>query len=407
MKGFFTKQETKSESRPDGKVYSCISCGGFRNCENPKMLPQGSNEKGIMIIGPGISPTDDRRNMPFQGSTGRILRKAFDKFGIDLENDCMLLNITRCLFTENEESRNPNNYEIQCCRKYVFQAIKEHKPKLIFLLGQEAVYSVIGSRWKKDLGSIDKWRGWTIPDQEIGAWLCPIFDPLFTDNPKKPEITTVWEQDIENALLKLDAEFPKYVEPKIEYLEDDLSVLNTITHDVVFDIETTGLKPHAEGHKIICASVAVSERLVYVFMLPKSKKKQKPFIDLLENKQIAKGGQNIKFEDTWCAIRLNTTVQNWKWDTMLATHILDNRPDITGLKIQTYLQWGVIDYDSEISPYLKAINPDDANSLNRIEELLEKPDGKQKLLKYCALDSFFEYKLGMIQKELIESQLPF
>lgn len=404
MKGFFTKQETKSESRPDGKVYSCISCGGFRNCMSPKMLPYGNDMKDIMIIGPGVSPTDDRRNIPFQGSTGRLLRKSFEKFGIDLDNDCMLLNVTRCLFTEDGEERNPNNYEIQCCRKYVLAAIKEHRPKLIFLLGQEALFSVIGNRWKKELGTIDKWRGWTIPDQDFKCWICPVFDPAFVENCKGPEARTIWELDIANALTKLDEKFPVYVEPQIEYLGNDLSILNTIKGEAAYDFETSGLKAHAEGHKIVCCSIADSENHVYVFMMPERKKDRKPFIDFLENENIGKIAQNLKYELAWSKEILGVEVKNWVWDTMLATHVYDNRPGITGLKFQVYTQFGTIDYDSEIAPYLRAVNEDNANSINRIDELLAKPGGKEKLMKYCALDSVYEMRLSQLQRQNI---LPF
>lgn len=407
---FFTKQETASESRPDGKVYSCISCAGYQNCQSPKMAPQGEGKKGIMIIGPGITALDDKRGLQFQGSLGKKLQRAFQKFDVDLFEDCILLNVTKCLFTdEDDDERNPTNYEIQCCRKYVLAAIKIHKPQIIILIGQEAVYSMIGNRWKKDLGKINKWRGWTIPDQDFKCWICPIENPIYIDSDKKPELQMIFEQDIERILSKLDAKFPLYVEPEIIYL-DELSPLIEIaskwhTHkEIAFDYETTGLKPHAEGHRIVCASIAISENEVYTFMMPKKKKDREPFTSILTDLRIGKIAQNMKFEDTWTAVRLGIEVRNWTWDTMLATHILDNRPDITSLKFQVYVQFGVIDYDSEISPYLKSVQEKNSNSINKVDELLAKPNGQHKLLKYCALDSIFEYRLAQLQQEFI---LPF
>jgi uracil-DNA glycosylase family 4 len=404
MSGFFTKQETASQSRPDGKKLSCISCGGYQWCNTPKMEVFGEGKKGIMVIGPGIKKTDDKNGMPFQGLSGKILSNAFKKHHVDLWEDCVLLNVTRCHFTSEGESRNPNNNEIQCCRKYVLQAIEKYKPKLIFLLGQEALYSVIGHRWKKDLETIDKWRGWTIPDQDFQAWICPIFDPLYVENPKKPEIATVWKLDIANAMEKLDSDFPMFIEPTIQYHENlnFLSDLENSSQKVVaFDYETTGLKPHAEGHKIICCSIAIHPDHVHVFMMPQTKKEQEPFVHFLENKRIRKYAQNMKFEDTWSNVILGANVQGWQLDTMLVSHIFDNRAGVTGLKFQTYVQFGIIDYDSEVNPYLRAVNNDDANSLNRIEELLKQPSGEHKLLKYCAMDSIFEFRLAEKQLQII------
>jgi len=141
-------------------------------------------------------------------------------------------------------------------------------------------------------------------------------------------------------------------------------------------------------------------------MLPKSRKGRKPFTDLLQRTTVGKIAQNMKFEDNWTNVRLHIPVNNWIWDTMLASHILDNRPRVTGLKFQTYVQFGIIDYDSEVNPYLLAVDAKNANAINRIDELLKKPDGEKLLLKYCAMDSIFEYRLAMLQQPLIMGKQP-
>jgi hypothetical protein len=95
-------------------------------------------------------------------------------------------------------------------------------------------------------------------------------------------------------------------------------------------------------------------------------------------------------------------------DTMQATHIIDNRQGVTGLKFQTYVQFGVIDYASDVSPYLGSVDPKNGNSLNRIMELVKKPGGKEMLMKYCGLDSIYEFRLAIKQMYAIEeAQLPF
>jgi len=88
---------------------------------------------------------------------------------------------------------------------------------------------------------------------------------------------------------------------------------------------------------------------------------------------------------------------------MMAAHILDNRPGVTSLKFQTYINFGIIDYESEVSPYLKAVDSKNGNALNRIFEADEK-----KLMEYCSLDSIYEYRLAMWQIKIINySFLPF
>ena len=61
------------------------------------------------------------------------------------------------------------------------------------------VYSVIGHRWKKDLGTLTKWRGWTIPDQELQAWICPVFDIEFVMDGEGAE-ETIWRNDLKQII---------------------------------------------------------------------------------------------------------------------------------------------------------------------------------------------------------------
>ena len=115
----------------------------------------------------------------------------------------------------------------------------------------------------------------------------------------------------------------------------------------------------------------------------------------------------MKFEESWSRNRLKVSVDRWVWDSMLAAHLLDNRPGVTGLKFQTYVNFGVVDYSSEIDPFLTSTDQKGANATNRILELISSSGGREKLLKYCGLDSVYEYRLAMIQRKLIENQLPF
>ena len=401
LDGFFNKKETQSESRPDGKTYSCISCGLYKNCNSPKMQPYGNFKKKIMIIGEHPTDRDDRVGKLWQDKTGRLLQTTLKSFGVDIFEDCISLNAVNCMPFENHHVRWPSNYEIDCCRKIVLDAVSKYKPHIIILLGTSAVYSIIGHRWKRDFGTIIKWRGWNIPDKDFDCWVCPTYSPGFIFKSEQPEATTVWNLDLKQSLSLRSVELPKYKEPEIKII-DDLLVLNEIPSGLVaIDYETTGIKPHAPGHKLVCAAVATSPDFAYVFMLPGSKIGRQPFKDLLARKDIGKIAQNMKFEDTWSVVRLNQQVENWVWDTMLATHILDNRPGITSLKFQTYVQFGIVDYESEIGPYLKSVDSKNGNSLNRILSFLNKPRGKQKLLTYCGLDTIYEYRLAMLQMKLI------
>jgi uracil-DNA glycosylase len=398
MEGFWTSKQTESKTRPDGKALTCISCGLSKQCKSPKIQPYGNFKKKILIIGEAPGEVEDARGKPWQGKTGKLLRRVCEELKIDLFDDCLSINAVNCRpVDKNGNNRAPTNYEMDCCRRHVLQTIEQYKPKLIIPLGTAAVYSLIGHRWKKDLGTISKWRGWTIPDQDFQTWICPTFHPSYVERSDNGPELTVWVLDLKRAFEMLSQPFLKHVEPRIDIIED-LYILTNITNpEIAFDYETTGLKPHAEGHRIVCCAVAPSEDHAYVFMMPKTKMERQPFIDLLVNPKIGKIAQNMKYEHAWSLVRLKTEVQNWVWDTMLASHLFDNRPGITSLQFQVYVQFGVIDYKDETEPYLKA-NGDSANDINRIMTLVNKPGGKEILMKRCALDAVYEYRLATKQR---------
>jgi len=412
--GFFTKKETEFVSHSGGKIHSCNSCGLQKKCNSPKMEPYGKFKKGILNIGEAPGEIEDARGKPWQGRTGRLLQETYQKLGIDLFEDCLNINAVRCCpVSEKGENRSPTSFEIECCRSSILKIIQQYKPKIIVLFGNVAVQSLIGHLWGKELDTITKWRGWTIPDQTLQTWIIPTFHPSYVerslDNNTRISVEkTIWMQDLKLVKEYLSIPFLTYKEPKIEIIED-LTVLNRITSKfIAIDFETTGIKPHAEGHRIVSCAVADSEDHCYVFLIPQYRKERKPLLDLLGNPKIRKFGHNIKYEDTWSIVRLGQEIVNWELDTMLMAHILDNRPKITGLKFQTYVNFGVADYSSRISPYLQVKDSKSANSFNAISELINSEANKALLLEYNGLDAIFTFRLAMKQQRLIEyANLPF
>ena len=403
MEGFFTKKEARSESRPDGRSLTCVSCQRYAEQDDScRMEFQGKGKKGIMNVFSSADAKSNARKKVFSNVEGQKLKEMYSKLGVDLEEDCYNGYAVKC-----GGGSPPTQFQVDCCRVHILAEIKRVKPKVIVLFGDIALGSIIGNAWQgQQLGGIHRWRGFCIPDQSLQTWVCPTYSLSWTlGGNNSPVIPILIEQDLAQAIEATNTEFRKYVEPEIIFLGDDLSPLTNIKEKIIaFDYETTGLKPYAKGHQIKCASVAVSSQKVYTFMLPRGKAKQ-PFIDLIQSRKIRKVAANMKYEDTWSKIRLGAKVGNWYFDTMLAAHILDNRKNITSLRFQTYVNFGVVGYDDTVSPYLKS-GDKNANSINRIGELCKTKQGQRMLLTYCALDSIFEYRLHLLQKaKLTELQL--
>jgi uracil-DNA glycosylase family 4 len=368
------------------------------------MPAHGEFQKQILNVGKAPGEADDIAGYPWQGKAGRLLRRAYRECGIDLYQDCLNINAINCRPLDNEgDDREPSAQEITCCRSRILQVIKAQKPKVIVLFGTCAINTFLGHRIKKDLGGIHKWRGSMIPDREFKAWVLPIFSPQYLESEKEIAIETIWKQDLQRIIEALNTPFPvsEREEQYIELLDTPDDMFKMVSGVVSIDYETTGLKPHATGHQIACASVAFSEKKCQVFPMPQTKSGQRAFTQMLANPSVKKMAHNMKFEEAWSISKLRQPIESWYWDSLMAAHILDNRPGIGGLKFQVYIYFGVLGYDDEIAPYLKADDNKNANAFNRVLEIMNVPVLREKLMIYCGLDSIFQYKLAKIQMETI------
>jgi uracil-DNA glycosylase family 4 len=407
MKGFFSDSQIK-KTTTTGPA-RCVKCGLYKTCLSPRMEPTGEGRKKILFVAEAPGEKEDKRNKQLIGDAGQLLRKVLRKEGIDLDIDCRKINSTNCRPPKNRE---PSDDEIAFCRPNVFKEIESFKPHIIILMGKAAIKSVIGSFWKKDLGTVTSWRGWTIPDRSLNAWICPTFHPSYIQRNGGEEHVShlIFCQDIKKFLKFIDKPLPKFHDESKDveiivsekganlYLKD---VFRQRPDWISFDYETTGLKPHAQGHEIVTCAICDGKRTGA--FLAHYQSVQDSLIRILRNKMIRKSAHNLKFEQSWTKEIYGCDVEGWLWDSQIAAHILENRELITSLKFQTYVNFGVADYDSHIKPYLEGVEKNNANSFNRIHEL-----SKTELLTYNGLDSIYGYKLTEKQMEQLgKSSLEF
>lgn len=407
-KGFFDAKEVSAKltiARPASRFTSCASCGLYREVKSPKMEAFGNFKKRILNIGEAPGEIEDESGKQWQGKVGRRLQRKYREFGIDLFDDCLNINSANCRPTDKKgNNRAPTTDEILSCRNKVVKVIEESKPKIIIILGGCAVESIIGIKVKKDLGGIGKWRGWKIPDQQFKAWVCPIYHPSFVER-SGPEAETIWDTDLDN-IFRIRNEVPDFshYQDQVRIIDNFDVVLEKIeksqSKTICVDFETTGLKPQAEGHQIVCASVATSPDESYAFMVNNTKGIS-DFIKVLFDKRIKKIAHHIKFEDTWSNVIFGTPINGWYWDTMEAAHILDNRPDITSLEFQAFVHFGDSTFKDDTTEYLEAVDKKNGNSKNRILELVSSRRGQESILIRCGMDSLYEYKLAQIQQKII------
>jgi uracil-DNA glycosylase len=401
MQGFFDDSELPTVSKRKSKKLSCLQCKLYSDCISPRMLPSGDGKKGIYVLAEAPGRTEDEEGVQLVGKAGTFLKDMLAPMGVVLDRDCIKDNAVRCRPPKN---RTPSDIEIESCRLNILESVEKYAPKLILLFGAPALESFVGARFKKALGGISKWRGIVFPDRTYNAWVAPLFHPSFVmRSEKKPVIKKIFGDDVQAALEYLSVPLPQIQDEAdcvriVEgfALETLLSGLLERSKNekikLAFDYETTGKKPHAPGHEIVAASLCWDGETSYAFKFPLREDELTLFKRVLRSPRIAKTAHNIKFEDTWSSVILGVKVAGWEWCSMQGSHIINNKPGITGLKFQAIINFGLFGYAEEIEPFLESIDPKNANSFNRVKEIPEK-----KLLTYCGIDSLVQYRLALKQ----------
>ena len=372
-------------------------CGKEKGCQHPFFEYYGKGGKRVLFIRDKVTPEEDYDGKPLTDQEGSLFIDLLHNMGFDLFEDGWLTYASRCYYNEEEPRK--------LCKTYLKNLISELKPLCIVFLGLDGFEALKMDSWPPDesIGTIDRYRGFIIPDQEYKTWFIPLMSlKEIEDNKWDPVRSLFFRKDLREAVSHINKVFkgliPWREEPsKIEILSrqpEIISYLKSLSKErfpVTFDYETTGLKPNRKGHDIICASFCVNG-LSTVFLLDTDIKTH--LKDFLRS-NVRKVAQNIAFEDRWSRFILGTPVINRFWDTMLASHYLDNRGyQITGLKFQTYLRFGVTDYNSHLSQNLKSQEDSGTLGFNNIRKI-----PKKELLTYCGKDSLYEDHLFTIQLE--------
>lgn len=411
--------ELAPSRKTDLLIPRCGACGLHEHCSSPKMPVWGKGRKKVLVAGEAPGQTEDREGTPFVGKTGQLLRRTLASLGVDLDRDCWTTNSLRCWpwtwarkegGSKFQQNRTPTDNEIDHCRPNMLNAVRELNPEVILLLGNAPVKSLVGWLWKEDPGGISRWAGWTIPCQRLNAWVVPTFHPSYlarreSEEPD-PVLSRLWKKHLE-AAFSLEGrpwkKLPDYASRVRRVLDPreaarELARLARGERPVAFDYETDRLKPdHPEAH-IVCCSASDGETTIAYPWVGKAVQATRDFL----RSPVPKIAQNMKFEERWTRTHLGCRVRNWTFDTMVAAHVLDNRPGIAGLKFQAFALLGQESYDDRVKPYLKSAGG--GNAPNRLPEVVRE-GGLNGLLLYCGLDSLLEWEIAQIQAKKLGVKL--
>ena len=420
FKGFFTDKEIEKGTQRfvdlDDTGPNCNKCGMYKHVKSPKMKYTGEGKLNALIIGEAPGGEEDQLGKQFvkHAQAGGYLWDALSLHNLDVDRDFWKVNAVNCrpvkYSGQRISNRTPDKAELINCRPIVEQTIRELNPKFILLMGTQAIASFYLGHFKQT--AVSRWRGLCIPDQRYSAWVLPLFHPSYiTRDSNNKNLISQYARDIANAVhhIQTKKDFPiidydSRINCLYEY-EEIIRFLDwVIQHPpehMEFDYETTGLKPFQPGHKIVSISMcfdsgeAVSFPLQYQNYFKRSEIAQikRRIRTILTHQDIKKHAHNIQFEDVWTSEMLGVSVENWHWDSMIAAHIIDNRSKFTGLKFQTYVNFGYYPYDGPVGKYIKGF------PFNKMDDC-----PLEDLLHYGGLDALFGRMLYEPQKEQIEKE---
>jgi len=400
MEGFFKSTSWNSKKKKEKdileqKLPMCGNCGLLNGCFSPRMKVAGSGNQKVLFVGGAPGESDDRLGEHFSGTRGDVLRDALKRIGERLE-DCW---VTYSIICRPKEGIKTN--QIQSCRPNLNTTIKELQPNVIIPIGVHAIKSVIEPEWGSSINDDTKWRGWKIPSPGYNAWICPIRGLQYIIEKKEDalllkELDDDLQQAFELSTNKPDIPSLQDYEDKIEIVTDQKLVKKRLRDlldqkgQLAFDYETTGLKPDREEHRIVSCAFSFEGEDNWGFMVNNANVRL--LSKVLKSKNLEKIAANLKFEERWTQTKLGHPVANWTWDTMIASHILDNRKGITGLKFQAYVNMGIVGYDDDVKRYLSS---EDSNGINNIDEVDD-----ETLLRYNIFDALLEYELSQQQMSM-------
>ena len=418
MAGFLDipKEKPLPKVKPQKRAAGCESCLLYRNCQTPKIPVQGKGEAGVLVLFDYPTRREDHRRQPFNELHHQYIFSILQDLGYN-EDDVWVRHAVQCHPGDDK----PTPQSIEGCHFRLMKDLETLKPNTIIVAGETAMkvlYNNVNSG-RFSFARYNRFPGFVIPDQELKSVIVPIHPPVdamqslirrrkvilsYNEeqrfNPKlwmdKKLKTTdefrVYDRFIRDQIKNgLDAEWKEYGPGEVRIVKEHDEVITVIRYllsleTFAFDIETTGLKPYAEGHKIHSWGFS-NGKITYSFPHFEDDRFIRLMRRLMTN-DARKIGANIKFEHNWIRHFLGVEINNWFFDIVLGAHILDNREGITSLKFQTFVNLGIAGYDHEIDPFIKAAEKG-GNNLNNIDKA-----PIDKVLWYVGLDASYTFQIA-------------
>ncbi|WP_309492781.1 uracil-DNA glycosylase [Candidatus Hecatella orcuttiae] len=122
------------------EIASCRKCDLYQT--RRKAVPgEGKEDAEIFFVGESPGEEEDRLGRPFVGRAGRFLDELLKASGLRRED----VFITSVLKSHPSGNRPPKRSEVEACLPYLKRQLEIVNPKLVVLLGNVALRSLLGA----------------------------------------------------------------------------------------------------------------------------------------------------------------------------------------------------------------------------------------------------------------------
>lgn len=357
----------------------------------------GPRDAELVIIGEAPGAAEERTGKPFQGESGKILRRELEKNGI--HKRAYITNVVKCRPPGN---RTPTAEEIKACRPYLEKELERADPQYVMTVGVPATKVMFRGKAKINQfhGEMIDMKPFTDTTRRNPVGM-PTFHPAYTM--RDPSKLPGFQNDIRRLADKIRGTTPenefKWNVVRRGNLQEFIDEF-TAAPEFAFDLETSGLFPHDKKGYITAICIALPERswVIPGFMHPDFAKygvgpwrRGRALPLLLQylvriQKQTKKKAYawNGKFDNKWLRVMCDCSFY-LHFDGMLASHTLnENTANDLTTNCRDFLDVDEYDIDLKIK------------------------QGKSKTpminFKYCAQDGGYTLRIVKIfQRELKKS----
>lgn len=142
------------------RIRRCKKCALGK--KRKKAVPgEGPPRPKVMFVGEAPGRKEDLEGKPFVGRAGKLLDELLAVAGLKRKN-VFITSVVKCRPPKN---RKPKRAEREACNPYLIEQIKLIKPRIIVMLGNVALKTMLGKKVKSGIMKIHRkviWHGDTI-----------------------------------------------------------------------------------------------------------------------------------------------------------------------------------------------------------------------------------------------------